>query len=258
MNIYLSKLAGYQLLALAAGLAALVLIVLYVIIENKPRQIILGRGGEQRLVPNTKDYVGRLVGGFSICSLAILANHWSVYILAVIVIATLVTETDFLVRIVALIWDRKEYWEYEKTIITNQQEASPDNPKLEKIADKINQDPNGLTDLLSKKEMDPNRALVNYHFERVYRQIFGSQLIILKTLMENKSPELLSLAESVYKGTSWYPNYPFDQYLSFLEDAFLIEKRLIGETEMIVLLPMGQAFLDYLNENKIPLEKQPF
>lgn len=258
MNIYLSRLDDLELLAFAAGLVSVALIILYLIVENKPRQIVTGRGGEQRFLPNTKDYIGRLVGMFGITALAVLASHWSVYILAVIVIATLVTDTDFLVRIVALIWDRKEYWEYETKVITTQQ-GQPEDPKVEKIADKVNQDPNGLTDLLNKKEKELSRALLNYHFERVYRQIFGSQLAILKTL-QNSQPSQLSVdaVELLYKGTSWYPNYTFEQYLGFLEESFLVERRVMNSAEYIVLLPMGQAFLEYLGENAMPLEKQPF
>ncbi len=258
MNIYFTRLNQLELLAFSAGFVAVILIILYLIVENKPRQIIMGRGGEQRFLPNTKDYIGRLVGMFGITALAVLANHWSVYILSLIVIATLVTDTDFLVRIVALIWDRKEYWEYETTVVTTQQTVLPQDPKVEIVADQVNQDPNGLSELLSQKEKELSRSLLNYHFERVYRLIYGSQLLILDSIRKMGTAMPLAVAETIYKNTPWSANYPFEQYLNFLEEAFLIERKTADNHKSIELLPMGYAFLEYLDENRIPLEKQPF
>lgn len=56
--------------------------------------------------------VTQLLGAILVVSISFSAHHTVVYTISVFVIATLVTELQFLEKIAALIWNRKEYWEY--------------------------------------------------------------------------------------------------------------------------------------------------
>lgn len=56
--------------------------------------------------------VTQLLGAILVVSISFSSDNDVVYIISVFVIATLVTELQFLEKIAALIWNRKEYWEY--------------------------------------------------------------------------------------------------------------------------------------------------
>jgi hypothetical protein len=54
----------------------------------------------------------KLVGTFLVLGLCFAANNGFVYAAGVFVVATLVTELQFLEKLAAIIWNRKEYWDY--------------------------------------------------------------------------------------------------------------------------------------------------
>jgi hypothetical protein len=54
----------------------------------------------------------KLLGSLMILALAFAANNGFVYPLAIFIVATLVTDLDFLEKIAALFWNRDKYWEY--------------------------------------------------------------------------------------------------------------------------------------------------
>lgn len=54
----------------------------------------------------------QVAGSILVISITLFADHAAVYTISVFVIATLVTELQFLEKIAALIWNRKEYWKY--------------------------------------------------------------------------------------------------------------------------------------------------
>jgi hypothetical protein len=55
----------------------------------------------------------KLLGSLMVLALAFAAHHVSVYLLSIFIIATLVTDLDFLEKIAALFWNRDKYWEYK-------------------------------------------------------------------------------------------------------------------------------------------------
>lgn len=54
----------------------------------------------------------KLLGSLMVLALAFAANNAFVYSLAIFIVATLVTDLDFLEKIAALFWNRDKYWEY--------------------------------------------------------------------------------------------------------------------------------------------------
>jgi len=57
-------------------------------------------------------FATQLLGSMLVVAISFSANNAAVYTISVFVIATLVTELHFLEKIAALIWNRKEYWNY--------------------------------------------------------------------------------------------------------------------------------------------------
>ena len=64
------------------------------------------------MIKNDRKFVTQLLGAILVVSISFSAHSTVVYTISVFVIATLVTELQFLEKIAALIWNRKEYWNY--------------------------------------------------------------------------------------------------------------------------------------------------
>jgi hypothetical protein len=54
----------------------------------------------------------KLLGSLMVLALAFGSNTGVVYALAIFIVATLVTELDFLEKLAAIFWNREKYWEY--------------------------------------------------------------------------------------------------------------------------------------------------
>ncbi|MFP3369231.1 hypothetical protein [Pseudomonas sp. SIMBA_068] len=57
--------------------------------------------------------VVKLIGSALVLALAFAANNAFTYGLAIFIVATLVTDLDFLEKLAALFWNRDKYWEYQ-------------------------------------------------------------------------------------------------------------------------------------------------
>jgi len=101
----------------------------------------------------------------------------------------------------------------------------------------------------TKKNKDYYEIL--YHFEKTYRLIFGSQLNILRIL--KNGPIADSLFQSIHRRTPLADVYSFNNYMNFLLNSYLIKKRPADNKYELTLL--GFYFLQYLEKNKIPLNK---
>jgi|SRR3989344_783793 len=189
----------------------------------------------------TKDRVffGKIFGTFAIFSLAILGNNPFVYLIALIIIATLVTELEFLEKLMALIWNREKYWDYLLDRRTAGQENAPVAPE-----DAARIEVSNVSNI--------PYTLSNY-FNAIYGLIFGSQLRILNMLREKprKKEEIYSIyLTTVHNGT-----YPFESYIGYLEKSGLIAYNSSNDTHSI--LPLGELFLDYLISKNMTFDK-PF
>jgi len=63
-------------------------------------------------LPRPQSVSIKLLGSLMVLALAFAANNGFVYSLAIFIVATLVTDLDFLEKIAALFWNRDKYWEY--------------------------------------------------------------------------------------------------------------------------------------------------
>jgi hypothetical protein len=105
------------------------------------------------------------------------------------------------------------------------------------------------------------RFLASVHigqsFDRIYYNVFGSQLRALNVL--NGSPEGLPkiVAEAFYEfGKSLepesYTNLSYESWLAFLSSWFLVTV----EDDDVKITAFGTEFLKYLLEQKLTLEKR--
>lgn len=101
----------------------------------------------------------KLIGSALVLALAFAANNAFTYGLAIFIVATLVTDLDFLEKLAALFWNRDKYWEYQL------KKQSPDETaaKAAKEADdilsekQVNSDQPPFTDSAVEPEPDPER-----------------------------------------------------------------------------------------------------
>ena len=77
----------------------------------------------------------KLLGSLMVLALAFSAHNAFVYGIAVFIVATLVTELEFLEKLAAIVWNRKEYWQYlakrasaEKLAAKRQAEVEEEGP----------------------------------------------------------------------------------------------------------------------------------
>ncbi|NMZ26032.1 hypothetical protein HBO40_00255 [Pseudomonas protegens] len=84
------------------------------------------------LCPCLRVHTLKLLAIFLVTSLALFANHVSTYFVAIFVIATAVTEIEFLQNLAAIIRGNKEYFEYKKGQLSPQD-------KLERIKKEVGQ-----------------------------------------------------------------------------------------------------------------------
>lgn len=54
----------------------------------------------------------KILGSLFVLSICFAANQWFVYAIGTFIVATLVTELEFLEKLAAIAWGRKEYWDY--------------------------------------------------------------------------------------------------------------------------------------------------
>src|SRR5260221_4281269 len=120
-------------------------------------------------------------------------------------------------------------------------------PKIQILQEELNH--------ISKDPAQREKALlravalwqVNHENERTARYIFGSQLDILLLLNTRPNGEPLENIRAIYdraveNSPAFYKSYPFESYLTFLENAHCVAR----EGDRLMITPRGKGFLHYL------------
>lgn len=138
--------------------------------------------GVALMFKSDRKLVTQLLGAILVVSISFSAHNAVVYIISVFVIATLVTELQFLEKIAALIWNRKEYWQYltgraSKEDVEEKARSEVDE-QLEKESmagadeaesvDEVDEPPAGITDIEEQSRPVDRNQLVQQalQFER--------------------------------------------------------------------------------------------
>jgi hypothetical protein len=70
------------------------------------------------LIPKIRARTTRIFAIFFVVGLALFSNHWTTYFASILIIATAVTELNFLQNLVAIISQNRYYFDYQRELIT--------------------------------------------------------------------------------------------------------------------------------------------
>jgi len=73
------------------------------------------------LISGVRGHSTRLLALLLVASLALFSNHWATYFAALFIVATAVTELEFLQNLAAIIRGNKEYFQYKKEHLSKEQ-----------------------------------------------------------------------------------------------------------------------------------------
>lgn len=203
--------------------------------------------------------------GIVIClALAFAANNVFVYIVCVLVIATLITDVSFIEVLMAILWKNDEYFKtkLETKKLEDSKKSQENNignlvpineitPIFEEYGKKTKDMENKITALTDENEKNK----IYLHYERTYRLIFGSQIRFLEQLKKSKDYKIpLTQAQILYKLSPVFPNYPEEDYFKFLINYYMVGfENTNGDN--FYLTTLGNGFLDYLTELNIRKDK---
>ncbi|KKS12627.1 MAG: hypothetical protein UU67_C0047G0009 [Candidatus Daviesbacteria bacterium GW2011_GWB1_41_5] len=124
------------------------------------------------------------------------------------------------------------------------------NSELEKSkkAEKI------LHELQEYTARDKDTLFLGYHFEKTYRLIFPSQMVILNSMTNFNGEIPDALAQALFRRTIWAQqfNISYEQFMGFLIQSGLIAYD--PSSSKFTLIPLGRTFWEYLVSNNIPLK----
>ncbi len=111
-------------------------------------------------------------------------------------------------------------------------------------------------DRVDRLVLELSQARLTAHFERVYRVIFGTQILCLRRLNERKSPVGLDdlkafFSENTAPFPATYEHYGFDGWSAFMLNEMLIR----NNGERIEISPVGKDFLLYMTVKGMSEEK---
>lgn len=113
-----------------------------------------------------------------------------------------------------------------------------------------------LRELQENTAKDRETFFIGFHFERTYRLIFPSQMMILNLLRNiNSKIREEDFPKRAHQRTIWAQrfNVSYEEFIGFLILAGLIER----EDGWIQLSPLGKTYMEYLLNNNIPLKIPP-
>ena len=101
---------------------------------------------------------------------------------------------------------------------------------------------------------DYSEAWLGLHFERIHKEIYGSQIWALRDIVEGDGTKSKDTMNAWYIGgraanPELYPNYSLDQWLFFMQSRRLIT---VSGTD-VSITDLGRAFLQYIDARRYAL-----
>ena len=88
------------------------------------------------LIPKLRAHAIRMFALFIVASLSLFANHFSTYFAGIFIVATAVTELEFLQNLAAIIRGNRDYFDYKKETLTSEQKRK----KIEEEQEQLTED----------------------------------------------------------------------------------------------------------------------
>lgn len=109
-----------------------------------------------------------------------------------------------------------------------------------------------LQELQQYTARDKDTFFIGYHLEKTYRLIFPSQMLILNAMKNNNGEITEALALAIFNRTIWAQqfNATFQQFMDFMVQSGLI----VYDSSKFMITPLGKTFMEYLENNNIPLK----
>lgn len=112
-----------------------------------------------------------------------------------------------------------------------------------------------LKELQEYTSRDKDTYFLGYHFEKTYRLIFPSQMVILNVMNNSSNKAIIDvLAQAIFRRTIWATefNISYEQFMAFLIESGLVNYDQLNQK--FLLTPLGSTFWEYLKGNNIHLK----
>lgn len=210
----------------------------------------------------------QLLGSLLVIAISFSAHNPVVYTISVFVIATLVTELQFLEKIAALIWNRKEYWNY--LIGAASKEEVESKAKAEAEAELLKAETEGLDEAEAVEDVDEEPEGIaetelpdpvqNSH--ELMLSALEFEKSALDCLERNKIPFSYNQFKTEVRITSGSRSYVIDGIIETRGVHYLIEVKNIKRPSSLVyavsqIQSYKTAYENYLNERKLTVAVQP-
>jgi len=117
----------------------------------------------------TRELSTKIVGIFLVVSMAFISNHWFVYTCTVFIVATIITNLDFLEKLAAILMRSKEYWDHQNKalekanlseILDSKKEEATNELAVESTTNIVTANANNKVDPVSVK--DRMNTIINF------------------------------------------------------------------------------------------------
>jgi len=119
------------------------------------------------LFPPLRAHAIKMFALFIVAGLSFFANHFSTYFAGVFIVATAVTELEFLQNIAAIIRGNKDYFDYKKETLTSEQKKKKIEEEQEQITEDVSQTPEEQKDPPTIKTYRAKVTATRPNFERL-------------------------------------------------------------------------------------------
>lgn len=132
------------------------------------------------LVPK-RDLSVKLLGSLMVLSIMFGANNAWIYAIGVFIVATLVTELQFLEKLAALAWNRKEYWQY---LISGASDEEIEAKRIQEVAEIESSGDKNLVSPTSNKTSSDNDSISIR--QKIFQEAKEFEQNVLEALEKNK------------------------------------------------------------------------
>ena len=219
------------------------------------------------IVRGSAQFATQLLGSILVVAICFSAHNTVVYTISVFVIATLVTELHFLEKIAALIWNRKEYWDYLSGSATK--EEVKDKAESEVAAEILKENTDEPDDVEQVEDVESQpEGILETETEKIYlskNELVLNALQLEKNVFEslrNQIPFSYDNLKSEVRITSGARKYLIDIVIETKNVHYLIEVKnyrkaasLIGAARQ--LDDYAEIYKGYLRERKVNAAVQP-